>query len=502
MPTASRLYPDWKAPSEDGEIVVWPDPASLVSQTQTNQKQLKAAEQVRLQQVPLPQVRTRMRQFIGHDDAQPLIATGHQTELHHPGVWVKNAVIDTLSREVGGRAVHLAVDTDAPKHLLLRWPGGAIPLTDDPRISTAAWCGQLNSPTPAHVAEIQRQFDSAASGWQFSPVVGEVLGSLRRLSLEAQDLPSSLTNAMHELDWSLGLKYDVLLASPIWISDPFLLVAHDLLSRADEVAAHYNAALSEYRAVHGIANAMRPMPDLATSEGAVEVPFWLDDLQAGTRSRPSLFRSDRGWILELLSGEEFIFDPHLEGWESAARLKKWLNQTQHRLTPRALMLMLFTRVAWVDQFVHGIGGGQYDQVTDRLIELLYGMPSPAFGVSTATLYFPGVAELPRVCVPCVKQEGHRARHGLLGPRKQELVAQIAALPRHSPERSTTFFQMHSELAARAEQTGLLASWQEKLHETQAREREEQTLFDRELFYAIQPRERLEQIIRRIDAEFA
>jgi len=53
-----------------------------------------------------------MRQWLGHDDAQHLIATGHQTELHHPGVWAKNALIDAVAGKLGGRAFHFAVDTE------------------------------------------------------------------------------------------------------------------------------------------------------------------------------------------------------------------------------------------------------------------------------------------------------------------------------------------------------------------------------------------------------
>src|SRR5688572_22088497 len=114
---------------------------------------------------------------------------------------------------------------------------------------------------------------------------------------------------MHELDWSLGLRHGALLASPIWISEAFLLFAHDLLAHADAVAGHYNAALAEYRRGHAIKSNTRPMPDLLTSDGAIEVPFWLDDLAEGKRIRPSAFRSDRGWILELVSGEQYIFNP-------------------------------------------------------------------------------------------------------------------------------------------------------------------------------------------------
>src|SRR5262245_22658775 len=130
MQGLDRYYPPWQAPSEDGKPVIWPEPQVLLKQTLENQKRLSSAYSVRLQHVPLPQVRRHMRASLGHDIAQPLIATGHQSELHHPGVWAKNALMHAAAQKLNGQAFHLVVDTDAPKHLHLRWPGESIPITD------------------------------------------------------------------------------------------------------------------------------------------------------------------------------------------------------------------------------------------------------------------------------------------------------------------------------------------------------------------------------------
>jgi hypothetical protein len=314
------------------------------------------------------------------------------------------------------------------------------------------------------------------------------------LSLESHNLPAALTNAMHELDWKLGLRHHVVLSSPIWSVDAYLLFAHDLLSHTEVLASRYNAALAAYRQEHSIRSNQRPMPDLFITQESIEVPFWLDNLATGQRSRPTLFRVDDGWMLTLNDGNSFTFDPNADGWDAAQQLGRWLAQTQHRLPPRALTQMLFLRLVLADQFVHGIGGGRYDQVTDRLIAEHYRMEPPMFAVTTATLYFPEAVGRQRVCMPCIKQEGHRVRHNLLGERKRELVAQIAALPRRSAQRSERYFQMHKQLAAAATQTDAIQRWQAKFQESMQREKEEQTLFDRELFYALQPQSRLEEMI--------
>ncbi|WP_428938413.1 hypothetical protein [Fontivita pretiosa] len=502
MERFSRHYPDWKAPSADGQMIIWPPPDQILAQTLQNQQRLSDAESVRIQGIPLPQLRRRMRQLIGQPDDQPLLGTGHQTELYHPGVWAKNALISAAAARLQGRAVHLAVDTDAPKHLNLRWPPGeSIPITDDPRITSAAWSGLLAPPTPQHLNYIASQFEHASRGWDFSPVLPRVLSSLRRLAMESLNLPAALCTATHELDWQLGLRHHVLLAGPVWSSDVFLVFVHDLLANADVAASHYNHALGAYRAEHGISSKMRPMPDLFVGPDAVEAPFWLDDLHSGRRSRPSVFRSDRGWVLELVGGEQFVFEKAVDGWEASGRLQRWLSMARHRISPRALTLTTFVRLMMVDQFVHGIGGGQYDQVTDRLIAWHYGLEPPHFSVTTATMYFPAALGRQRVCLPCVKQELHRLRHSVLGQRKRELVAQIEALPRRSRERAQKYYQMHSELAAAARASGALQRWQQRLLEAQQREKEERILFDRELFYALQPPERLQQMIQQYARQF-
>src|SRR5258708_4787550 len=125
-------YADWKAPADDGQMLIWPEPASLLDETRENARRLAGASDVLVQNLPLAALRTRARQFIGHDTDAPLIGTGHQTELYHAGVWVKNAMIDTLAAKLGGAAFHFAVDSDAPKHLHLPCPAGSKPTTAHP----------------------------------------------------------------------------------------------------------------------------------------------------------------------------------------------------------------------------------------------------------------------------------------------------------------------------------------------------------------------------------
>jgi hypothetical protein len=499
-------YADWKAPADDGEHLIWPASPRLLQDTIDNGKLLASAHSVRLQNVPLPELRQRLRNWLGHaDDAGPLIATGHQTELYHPGVWVKNALIHLVAERLGGQAYHVAVDTDEPKHLSLRWPGGTPqPLTDSP--TAVSWSGLLDSPSPAHLTALERSVEHAAAGWDFQPVVARFLASLKRLSLEDEPkLAPAITNSLHALDWELGLRHHALLFSPTTWSEPYLVFVHHILARAGDFAADYNAALASYRRANKVKTSGRPMPDLSASDDECEVPFWLDVLSSGERFRASVVRMGDRWALRSPRSRDdiFLFDPAADGSDAAGKLLLWLRRNDLRLSPRALTLTMLLRLLVADQFVHGIGGGRYDQVTDELISRHFNLEPPRFAVTTATLYFPGAAGQTRTCMACILQQGHRLKHRLLGDEKHRLVEAIAAAPRRSIERSSLFSEMQGKLkAAAASRPPELLRWERLREEAEAREQEERVIFDRELFYAMQPADRLTMMIDRYRASLS
>jgi hypothetical protein len=55
---------------------------------------------------------------------------------------------------------------------------------------------------------------------------------------------------------------------------------------------------------------------------------------------------------------------------------------------RALTTTLFARLFLGDLFIHGIGGGKYDEVTDAILRSYHGIEPPAFLVLSATLHLP------------------------------------------------------------------------------------------------------------------
>ena len=60
--------------------------------------------------------------------AQPakFILAGHQPEMFHPGVWLKNFVLARLAKCQNAVAVNLQIDSDTMKTASLRVPGGSV----------------------------------------------------------------------------------------------------------------------------------------------------------------------------------------------------------------------------------------------------------------------------------------------------------------------------------------------------------------------------------------
>ena len=57
-----------------------------------------------------------------NEPMRPLVVTGHQPELFHPGVWIKNFAAAGIAAAHRGTALNLIVDNDLPKSASIRVP--------------------------------------------------------------------------------------------------------------------------------------------------------------------------------------------------------------------------------------------------------------------------------------------------------------------------------------------------------------------------------------------
>ena len=78
--------------------------------------------------------------------AERLIAAGHQPELFHPGVWVKNFALHGLARRHGLTPINLVVDNDTVKSTALRLPVPATVRSENPhavQLPFDRWSGEV-----------------------------------------------------------------------------------------------------------------------------------------------------------------------------------------------------------------------------------------------------------------------------------------------------------------------------------------------------------------------
>ncbi len=323
-----------------------------------------------------------------------LLVAGHQPELFHPGVWLKNFALGKLARATGSTALNLIVDTDVVKHASIRVPAGS---PGAPHVERLAYdTAGPSVPFEERCIVDREQFASFGSrvAQTIAPLVPDpcvtAFWPMVQSAARATDrLGLCLSQARHlwERRWGLEtlelpLSHTCRLPVFAWFV-VHLLVEHEAFRRI------YNEAVLDYRRAHRIRSQNHPVPLLAHEDEWVETPFWTWTAENPIRRRLFVRRvrgglclADRqGWELELPLTRDGTPDRAVEKLNLAA-------ERGVRVRTRALSTTLFARLLLADMFVHGIGGAKYDQITDRILSGFFGVPAAPVLVVSATLRLP------------------------------------------------------------------------------------------------------------------
>src|SRR5262249_56364097 len=106
----------------------------------------------------------------------------------------------------------------------------------------------------------------------------------------------------------------------------------------------------------------------------IEAPYWVWRLDSPHREK--LFVRRVNGHLELFAGDRPLERLSIEPSKFASAWAGLL-QSGWRIRPRALTLTLFVRLCLADAFIHGIGGGKYDQGTDPIVRRVFHTEPPA-----------------------------------------------------------------------------------------------------------------------------
>lgn len=314
--------------------------------------------------------------------ATPVIATGHQPILWHPGILAKDIAADAIAKQVGGSALHVIVDHNPVDPLALD-----VPLQQDDALSTRRIPLVSHAPgvtlppnrlppiDPAQaIQQLQQHLDMIALPVSL-PIV--VRAGLERLITALSDTSNHATLAEQTTALLAKLKQPYLHQAMATLPTSRLVTAGfvDRLMR-DPVGCVrcYNRAALAYPEAR--------IRTLYVGREVVEVPLWAQGDGAcmpvyadlGDSRKPLLFTHDQAIDL---AGDEAL---------------KYLR-------PRAITLSAIMRSEHCDLFIHGTGGGVYDQVTERWWQDWAGQDLAPMAVVSADVYLP-------FDVPTVTSQAH------------------------------------------------------------------------------------------------
>jgi plasmid stabilization system protein ParE len=403
--TSTGRYPGFRAPQGDGEILCVPSESELPELAVRNRHRpefeacdwlgrslgeivhtarselLKAAVDYTRQYADVD--------VLPHVD-QPLIVTGHQAELFHPGVWLKNFFAARLAKECGGTAINLIIDSDLCRGTAIRVPAG---FNGDVHVEMVSY----DKAVPERPFE-ERQLADREQWESFGTRVGDSLfpavvdplvktwwPTVVEASHREANLGLALSQARHQWELSWGSRTLELPQSRICQSKAFRFFALQLLTRAAEFREAHNHALADYRVAHKLKNHAQPMPNLGGKECWIETPFWL--WSRDNPHRRSVFVKSSRYELTISDLNEQSLTLPFDVPLAVEKLAAWEGEGI-KLRTRALATTLVARLLLADVFIHGIGGAKYDQVTDHISELFFGFTLPKYATVSGTLRLP------------------------------------------------------------------------------------------------------------------
>jgi hypothetical protein len=404
-----------------------------------------------------------------------LLMAGHQPELFHPGVWVKNFALCGLARLHGLTPLNLIVDNDSVKTTALRLPAlrdaGSASLTGAHQFESCVtasvaydfWTGEVpyEERTVADEAQFANFAERAmreAAGWPFVPLLPAFWLEARRQAERTALLGERLVGARRVFERRWGCDNLEVPVSSLARNEPFAWFTCHLLVNLSRFHATYNECLHAYRRQYGIRSRHHPVPELAREGDWLELPLWAWEAGQARRGRLMARRAEAAIELRVghASGPALAFRP---GSEFAGLVAAWrdLERRGLRIRPRALTNTLYARLFLADLFIHGLGGGKYDELTDAIIRRFYGFEPPHFLTLSATLLLPlpsfpaQAADRHRLVrelrdVHCNPQR-HLGEMNGEGPEGQELAAAkrawIARQPPDWPQRRDRFQLLRS-----------------------------------------------------------
>lgn len=283
----------------------------------------------------------------------------------------------------------------------------------------------------------------------------------------------------------------------------------------------YNNARENFRSERGITNPAQPVAELHRHGEWYEMPFWIYEKSS------SITRREKLWVRRIgLDSIELVNAPldldvnadssHLihrqyrldelgwaADWESGI-------EASICIRPRALTNTLFLRYVVADLFVHGIGGGIYDAVTDEIANKLWDLKPLAMQVVSASLFLPiagdavSDCDVTQVAEPILDERESLDRAVKFRSDLHRLRSAPESFLDPTIDAESKLLEQHREMLNSRPARGSRKEWHRGMK--QLRESIRQRISDRaaavhQLGRALQERERQSRIIRSRESSF-
>lgn len=348
------------------------------------------------------------------------VVGGHQPELFHPGVWFKNFLLSGLSQKLSRngnscQALHVIIDHDLAKadaiKTLFEKDGKRILRNSVLPFRSAAhpplpWQSTYLEPSMLSkwidVKTVVEQ-DCVSQGWE--PLLSQHFSVLEKCILNSVSVSDAFTIFRRSIELACGIENREVRMSQLCERFAFGEFFFRCLAESTKLVDAYNQSRNEFRQRRKIRNAAQPVPELQFEAGWQEMPFWV------YRSRPANSKVEQDnyrsklWFSQSKQGR-FIANSPSQGASLLLRVPDSIDFAENKssiydvwnewnrqgicIRPRALMTTFFLRYVLSDLFVHGVGGGLYDSVTDEIAVRLWGLTPPKMIVASATLHLPVV----------------------------------------------------------------------------------------------------------------
>ena len=400
------------------------------------------------------QARQRTRQ-------PPIIATGHQAGLWHPGILAKCIAAVEYAKAVGGEPLFVLVDHDDNDAMRLE-----LPVIEADRLATHVVQLGESLPGVALVSQPKIDWNHAAKTLREAR---DQLGPRLRCDIEPIIGAADSMRAIEGTRADQMTKFMQKLWQPIIGSLPMVMatnrIDHALVERMLRDAARcvqcYNEAVRQHPNT-GI-------PLLNVERDRVELPLWY-------LGNPWGFRADESaseildWPRDAHGRQQFVPRARQRVYADLSDSAPLLVRDDGEpvpsarrdgivhhigLAPRALSLTAMLRSTVCDLFIHGHGGGVYDRVMEAWWHAWIGQPLAPMAVVSAdvNLDFPGVPLAQPQDLTRAIWYAHHLPHNLdrhlprewvdvsLAARKREILAQMND-DQDAKRRAAPFRELH------------------------------------------------------------